>query len=180
MCTSLDLSTHTLARCVSVWDMPYVLSDRDIERFKSKLVTGDGCWSWEGGHFKTTGYALFNVRMDDGKWRPTVAHRVSHLVFKGPIPDGYEIDHLCRNRPCINPAHLEAVTHRENGLRGESVMAKQALQTHCIHGHEFTPENTYVRTKKHKRECRQCMRERDIRRSTSRRGYVPPSRRRTA
>lgn len=142
----------------------YTLTERDIARFKSKLVCSDGCWSWAGSHFKATGYTIFNMQMSDGVWRPTVAHRVSHEIFKGPIPDGLTIDHLCRNRGCVNPDHLEAVTQRANNLRGTSPSAMQARQTHCFRGHEFTDENTYRKPGTNKRECRICMRMRDNRR----------------
>lgn len=144
--------------------MRYELTQRDIDRFNSKVTKSDGCWAWLGAHFKTTGYALFNMKADDGVWRPTVAHRVSYLVHKGPIPEGLVIDHLCRNRKCVNPAHLEAVTKYENDIRGESLMARQRRQTHCIHGHPFDAENTYYKPGTNKRECRQCMRDRDARR----------------
>ena len=156
----------------------YELTERDISRFMSKVIPSDGCWGWSGSSFTVTRYRIFNVKMKDGVWRPTVAHRVSYLIHKGVIPDGWEIDHLCRNRGCVNPHHLEAVTRRENVLRGASPMAAQATQSHCVHGHEFTSENTYFKPGTFKRECRECMRERDRRRAESRRGYVPPSRRR--
>lgn len=142
----------------------YELRPRDIERFKGKIIRSDGCWTWSGSHFTKTGYTVFNMPMRDGVWRPTVGHRVSYQIFKGPIPDGLVLDHLCRNRGCINPDHLEAVHQRTNALRGESPAAHQAKQTHCLRGHEFTPGNTYIKPGTNKRECRECMRERDRRR----------------
>ena len=76
------------------------------------------------------------------------------------VPEGMELDHLCRNRACINPNHLEAVTHRENCLRGASPPAHFARQTHCVNGHAFDETNTYLRHDgQGKRKCRTCARE---------------------
>lgn len=72
-----------------------------------------------------------------------MAHRVAYNLLFGPDPDGLEPDHLCRNPGCVNPSHLEWVDHKENVLRGESPFALRARQTHCVNGHEFTPENTF-------------------------------------
>lgn len=84
-------------------------------------------------------------------------HRLAYEAAKGPIPDGLEIDHLCRNRACHNPAHLEAVTHRENILRGKGVCAKNARKTHCERGHPFSKENTNINRHGY-RICRACKR----------------------
>lgn len=125
------------------------------ERFWPKVRVGktpQDCWVWIGArHFK--GYGSFC-----GK-----AHRFSYELFKGPIPAGLTIDHLCRNTYCVNPEHLEAVTNRENILRGISPPAIFAKKTHCSKGHEFTPENTYIRNYKIGRKCRICMSERSRR-----------------
>ena len=85
------------------------------------------------------------------------AHRVVYEILVGPIPVGLELDHLCRNRACVNPDHLEPVTTRTNLLRGYSPWACRARQTHCKRGHEFTPENTYG-TGDGRRYCRTCRR----------------------
>lgn len=87
-----------------------------------------------------------------------LAHRVAYEQAHGPIPAGLEIDHLCRNPLCVNPDHLEAVTHRENVLRGVGPTALNARKTHCKRGHEFSPENTY-RDPAGGRRCRQCARD---------------------
>ncbi|HEY1740016.1 MAG TPA: HNH endonuclease signature motif containing protein [Acidimicrobiia bacterium] len=88
-----------------------------------------------------------------------LVHRVSYELSIGPIPGGLEIDHLCRERSCANPEHLEAVTRRENVLRSDSVAAHRARQTHCVHGHEFTAQNTYRH--QGRRYCRACRSRRD-------------------
>ena len=99
------------------------------------------CTLWEG-KLDRDGYG----RMDDGQ---RLAHRVAYEVFIGPIPDGHELDHLCEVRPCVNVLHLEPVTHAEHMRR------RAAKRTHCRHGHEYTPENTY-RTPVGARQCRVC------------------------
>lgn len=87
------------------------------------------------------------------------AHQVAYMLAYGPIPEGLEPDHLCRNRRCVNAAHMEAVTHRVNTLRGDSPSARCARQTHCVHGHPFDDENTRRRSSG-RRDCRACERER--------------------
>jgi hypothetical protein len=122
----------------------------DIEaRFWAKVEKTDTCWVWSAA--KISGYGAFKL---DG--RAIRAHRFAYELLVGPVPEGLPLDHLCRNRACVNPAHLEPVTHRVNILRGEGACAVKARQTHCIHGHEFTLENTYL--KSGKRQCRTCRR----------------------
>ncbi len=112
---------------------------------------GTRCWMWTAA--RDHGYASFNFNgRSNGR-----AHRYAHELLIGPIPDGLEPDHLCRNTACVNPLHLELVTGRENILRGESPTAQNARKTHCKHGHELTPENTYIRPG-NRRDCRVCRR----------------------
>ncbi len=114
-----------------------------------KLDGADACWLWTGA-LLNSGYANFYL-----KGKHLLAHRVAYELEVGPIPEGLTIDHLCRTTHCVNPAHLEPVTTRENTLRGTGPSAKNAVKTHCIHGHEFTPGNTYL-DKRGSRHCREC------------------------
>ena len=143
--------------------MIWTEKDRDRLLSKRKEDTATGCWEWTGALFQATGYGVFSARRDDGTWTPHTAHRAAYLMLKGPIPDGLHIDHLCRNRACCNPEHLEAVTKKENDLRGDSLMARQARQTHCIHGHPLSGDNLRLRPNG-KRECIDCARARDRKR----------------
>lgn len=115
-----------------------------------------GCWVWQRQK-DTNGYG--RLRLNGRAGGMTAAHRHYFESNVGPIPDGLEIDHLCRNRACVNPSHLEPVTKRENILRGGGTGAMNARKTHCVHGHEFTPENTDITIRGHRR-CRICRRER--------------------
>lgn len=130
-----------------------------IDRFLSYVVApagATGCWFWTGGH-KSEGYAAFSF----GHGRTSGAHRWSYEFFNGTIPAGLVIDHLCRNRGCVNPMHLEAVTDRVNTLRGANQVAANAAKTHCVHGHAFDAENT--RRTRRGRVCRSCERNRPSR-----------------
>lgn len=115
-----------------------------------------GCWIWDR-YVGCDGYGLMGLYDPISKIRKTAkAHRVSYELFNGPIPDGLQIDHLCRVRACVNPDHLEAVTPRENILRGISLFAVNAVKKKCIRGHDFSPENTYIRKDTGNRKCRMC------------------------
>jgi hypothetical protein len=124
------------------------------ERFWKKAIydPATGCVVWIGAR-NSRGYAQFG---DGG--RTHAAYRWLWERFEGPIPAGMELDHLCRNRACINLRHLEVVDHRENVLRGEADAAHNARKTHCKRGHEFSPENTYIAPGSGRRSCRICMR----------------------
>lgn len=129
------------------------LRTRLLEKTVIDWVTG--CWLWTGGK-SDVGYGQLSDR-STGKKRMAKAHRVSYELTNGPIPDGLVIDHLCRVRHCINPAHMEPVTIRENTIRGTAGAVNRArmlARTHCAQGHPWTPENTKVTPRQ--RVCRTC------------------------
>jgi hypothetical protein len=132
---------------------------RLIDRFWSKVSEDpSGCWLWTAG--TTGGYGMFGMGGRAG--RMYRAHRVSYEALVGPIPDGLQIDHLCRVRNCVNPSHLEPVTPEENNSRGESSSAIRARQTHCIAGHPFDEQNTahIKQAGRLFRRCQACNRDR--------------------
>lgn len=122
-----------------------------------------GCWEWQACK-NDLGYG--QLALLGGK--RVGAHRFSYEKFVGPIPEGMDLDHLCRNPPCVNPAHLEPVTHRENVYRGASLDVAAHLEDKCRRGHDMTPENTYQFPNGRGRTCRKCMRIRNLRRNRSR------------
>lgn len=109
------------------------------------------CWEWKAS--KAHGYG--RVSQDS---KQLGAHRVAYEFMVGPIPDGKVLDHLCRNRGCVNPLHLEPVTPRINLLRGESLSAQRAKRTHCPQGHPYDLFNTRV-SKRGQRICKVCSKE---------------------
>src|SRR5690349_17511921 len=118
------------------------MDDRLPARFWSKVDTSEsGCWEWTAS-LNIGGYAKFSAGGKHGGWR--YGHRVAYEALVAPVDRSLDLDHLCRNRKCVNPAHLEPVTRRENLLRGDTIVAKMAAKTHCSKGHEFTEENTYL------------------------------------
>lgn len=124
------------------------------DRFWSKVEATEGCWPWHGSLLKK-GYGLFSL---GGRAAgATLAHIFAYREAYGAVPVGLQLDHTCRNRACVNPHHLEPVTAQVNVLRGVGRAAVNAKKTHCIHGHEFTPENTGRQT--NGRMCMTCRRE---------------------
>lgn len=123
------------------------------ERFWSKVDKNgpNGCWLWLGAPTRG-GYAQFQVGYKNHR-----VHRYAYEQLVGPIPDGFQLDHLCRVRNCVNPAHLEPVTQAENIRRGYSEAGLNARKTHCKRGHEFTEANT-IRRSDGGRACRECQR----------------------
>lgn len=110
------------------------------DRFWRKVcITPSGCWQWTAGLFPN-GYGRFWF---DG--RGHLAHRWAYRALVGEIPDGLSLDHLCRNRACVNPSHLDPVTTRDNILRGSGLAAINAKKAHCPSGHEYTERNTRVK-----------------------------------
>lgn len=137
------------------------------ERFWVKVEKTETCWVWTGAK-SNTGYGSFFLRKVNGVTRNTHAHRWAYQALVGPIPDGMQIDHLCRNRACVRPDHLEAVTPRVNMLRGIAPAAVVQRTNRCLRDHEYTPENTYWRPDgTNKRQCRQCIKIRTLKRRSS-------------
>ena len=132
----------------------------DLRRFLSKVIIYDNteCIEWKGGiqqsKQKYGGYGTF--------WysgRKGYAHRFIYEHCEGKIPNGLVIDHLCRNRICVNPSHLRITTTKDNILCGEGFSANQARKKECTNGHPFSGENLYIRKDNGGRQCKLCKRE---------------------
>lgn len=118
------------------------------------------CWLWTGG--KCRGYGIVQVQRHQLP-KQIKAHRFLYESVNGPLPKGVTLDHLCRNPGCVRSDHLEAVTMRENTLRGVGPSAVNARKTHCIHGHPFEGKNLYM-TPTGLRACRTCSKNKEKRR----------------
>lgn len=120
------------------------------ERFFARVTEDEnGCWNWHRA--APNGYGSFAEKRN----KPVPAHRWSYEFMRVEIPDGLVIDHLCRNRLCVNPWHLDPVTQRENVMRADGPSALNARKTKCLRGHPLDAANTYV-CPRGKRECRIC------------------------
>src|SRR4051812_42006005 len=125
------------------------------------LEPRSGCWLWQG-ETDRHGYGQINLGATSGKRKRRGAHIVGYELHRGAVPDGLELDHLCRNPLCVNPDHLEPVTHRDNVLRGISPGAMATRNNMCMRGHLFTDTNTYW--SRGQRWCLECRRMRDRKR----------------
>lgn len=122
-----------------------------MDRFLAKCIPEPmtGCWIWFGAH-QPSGYGqLWNGE------RPEQAHRIAYRLHCGEIPVGAEIDHRCKNPWCVNPVHLEAVSHAENIRRSNTVMGRNSRKTHCLRGHALYGGNLRIDTSGN-RQCRIC------------------------
>ncbi len=125
------------------------MSIKPLDRFLQKIeISSESCWEWQG--CTSNGYGQINIDR-----KTTRAHRFIYEYYHGKISSELQIDHLCSNRKCVNPNHLEQVTQQENNLRSMSISGINSRKTHCIRGHKFTDENIYYWKKS--RHCRICI-----------------------
>lgn len=133
-----------------------LLSPSNAERFDSRIMMIEGgCWLWLG-YLDRKGYGRFSLGHKN-----RIAHRIAYEHYIGPIPDGLPLDHLCRNRACVNPAHLEPVTTKVNNSRMVPNNGK-AARTHCPQGHLLAGDNLKVNKRGH-RVCRECAKSANVR-----------------
>lgn len=152
--TDISVQLHQdTQRAILVSDDGDLSLQRVLPHFLQKVPSrpAEGCWPWAGAMTRN-GYGTFWVGAQC--WR---AHRYAFSVYRGPIPDGLVIDHLCRNRRCVNPEHLEAVTQSTNLARGDGLVSAQNARTHCPRGHALVPGNLdLTQVKAGKRSCKRC------------------------
>ena len=130
---------------------PILIKD-DEQRFYSKIQQDDeGCWLWAGSVYRN-GYGRMSVNN-----KTVLAHRFAYVLLVGEIPQGKQLDHLCRKRSCVNPEHLEPVSAKENQLRGDTFTARNSKVAYCRQGHPYSGENLYL-TPDGRRDCRACRR----------------------
>jgi len=120
--------------------------------FWKRVRKTQGCWDWAGSIHNSTGYGYFYPSGET-----VLAHRFSYELNVGTIPEGLTIDHLCKNRRCVQPEHMEVVTIRVNLLRGDGFSGKNHRKTHCPSGHPYAGDNLIV-TGTGWRQCRRCHR----------------------
>lgn len=133
------------------------LDSIDVSRFWEKVSKTDNCWNWTGQKSEK-GYGLFSVQRKRKR-----AHQIAYLLSVGPIPDGLQLDHLCRNKSCVNPEHLEPVTSRENTMRGIKYRVytqgkPRKRKEFCKYGHPMSGDNLYIRPNG-QNSCKTCLRE---------------------
>lgn len=129
--------------------MSIVFGDpRMPQRFWNKIsVSESGCWEWQAA--KKSGYGYYKSSGKTGR-----AHRIAYAILVAPIPDSLVCDHLCENKGCVNPNHIEPVTDRINIMRGPAPSSMNAKKTHCIRGHKFEPGSYY--SSQGWRDCKKC------------------------
>lgn len=138
---------------------------KQTRRFCENITVGDGCWEWQGFLDRpNTGGGGGGYGKIHWNRRQQFAHRVSYEWLVGPISPGLQVDHLCRNRRCVRPDHLEPVTRRENIIRGLGWGGINSRKQMCVHGHTYDIANTVLRrTEGGHRRCRKCVAAKSVR-----------------